>query len=48
MKKSLKITLIVLGVLVGVILLDTLQAKVFDNSPLIKIRKNFESCRQQN
>ncbi len=39
MKKSLKITLIVLGILVGIITLDTLQAKIFDNSPLIKIRK---------
>ena len=32
MKKSLKITLIVLSVLIGTIVLDTLQAKVFDNS----------------
>ena len=31
MKKSLKITLIVLGVLVGVIILDTLQAKIFES-----------------
>lgn len=41
MKKGLKITLIVLGVLVGVIALDTLQAKIFDNSPLFKIRDNL-------
>ena len=42
MKKSLKITLIVLGVLVGIIVFDTLQAIVFDTSPFIKIRKNFK------
>ena len=42
MKKGLKITLIVLGVLIGIVVLDTLQAKIFDNSPLIKIRKNFK------
>ncbi len=42
MKKGLKITLIVLGVLLGIVVLDTLQAKIFDNSPLIKIRKNFK------
>ena len=42
MKKSLKITLIVLGVLIGIIAVDTFQAKVFDNSPLIKIRKDFK------
>ena len=42
MKKGLKITLIILGALVGVILLDTLQAKIFDNSPLLKIRDNLD------
>ncbi len=42
MKESLKIILIVLCVMVGVIALDTLQAKIFDNSPFIKIRKNFK------
>ncbi len=42
MKKSLKITLIVLGVLVGIVVFDILQTKVFDNSPIIKIRKNFK------
>ena len=41
MKKGLKITLIVVGVLVGVVVLDTLQAKIFDNSPLLKIRENL-------
>ena len=42
MKKGLKITLIVIGVLVGIITLDTLQAKIFDNSPLLKIRDNLD------
>ena len=42
MKKGLKITLIILGVLVSIIILDTLQAKIFDNSPLLKIRENLD------
>ena len=42
MKKSLKITLIVLGVLIGIVALDTLQAKIFNNSPLLKIRDNLD------
>ena len=42
MKKGLKITLIVLGVLIVIITLDTMQAKIFDNSPFIKIRKEFK------
>lgn len=41
MKKSLKITLIVVGVLVGLILLDTVQAIAFNNSPIIRIRKTY-------
>ena len=41
MKKGQKIILIVVGILVGIIILDTLQAKIFDNSPLIKIRKSY-------
>ncbi len=42
MKKGLKISFIVFAVLVGVIVLDTLQAKIFDNSPLLKIRENLD------
>ena len=42
MKKGLKITIIVLGILVGIIALDTLQAKIFDNSPILKIRNNLD------
>ena len=42
MRKGLKITLIVLGILTLVIVLDTMQAKIFNNSPFIKIRKDFK------
>ena len=35
MKKGLKIVLIVIGVGVGIILLDTIQALVFNNNPII-------------
>ena len=42
MKKGLKITLIVLGVLVNIVALDTLQAIIFDNSPFLKIRDNLD------
>ena len=42
MKKKIKIILIVLGILISVIALDTLQAKFFNNSPLLKIRDNLD------
>ena len=42
MKKGLKITLIVLLVLIGIIAIDTIQAVVFNNSPLLKIRDNLD------
>ncbi len=42
MKKGIKIILIVLGVLVGIIALDTLQAKIFNNNPIIHIRKYYD------
>ncbi len=42
MNKGLKITLIVIGVLLGIILIDTMQAKIFNNSPLLKIRENMD------
>lgn len=38
MKKGVKAALIVLGILVGIILLDTIQALVFNNSPIIGIQ----------
>lgn len=42
MKKNIKIILIVLSVLVGIILLDTLQAKVFNNKHIIKIVEYYD------
>jgi len=42
MKKSIKIILIVTGVLISIIFLDTLQAKIFNSSPFIKIRKDYK------
>ncbi|UKI57594.1 MAG: hypothetical protein L6V81_09835 [Clostridium sp.] len=41
MKKSLKITLIIIGVFVGLIILDTTQAIVFNNSPIIRKTKKL-------
>ena len=38
MKKGLKITLIVIGTIIGIILLDSIQALVFDNNPIIGIQ----------
>lgn len=35
MKKGVKITLIVLAILVGFVLIDTLQALLFNNNPII-------------
>lgn len=37
MKKALKITLIVLSVLIAILLLDTMQALMFNNCPIIGI-----------
>ena len=41
MKKGLKIFLIFVAVLVAFIVVDTLQAKIFNNSPLLKIREYY-------
>ena len=35
MKKGIRITLIVIGIVIGIILLDTIQALVFNNNPII-------------
>ncbi len=40
MKKGIKIFLIIFAIIVIIVLADTIQAKVFDNNPLIKIRYN--------
>ena len=44
MKKVLKITLIVLGILIGIIAIDTIQAIVFNNSPILHIRDYINRC----
>ena len=42
MKKEIKIFLIILGFLLGVTILDTLQAKILVNSPIMHIRKYYD------
>ncbi len=44
MKKILKIVLIIVGVLIGIVVLDTVQALVFNRSPLL--HKREYTCRQ--
>lgn len=41
MKKAIKKTAIVIVIVVAVLVLDSIQALVFDNSPLIKVRKYY-------
>ena len=38
MKKNLKITIIIVVILIGIVLIDSVQALIFNNSPIIKIR----------
>lgn len=40
-KHYLKVTFIVIGIIVAIILLDSLQALIFDNSPILKIRDHY-------
>ncbi len=42
MPKWLKIFLIIFSILIVFILIDTLQAKVFDNRPFLKITENYK------
>ncbi len=42
MKKGLKISFLVLGICVGIVFLDTFQAKVLNNRPLIRITENYK------
>ena len=37
----MKKLLLVIGIVIGIILLDSLQALVFDNSPILKIREYY-------
>lgn len=41
MKKSVKTVLIVLGILIALVLIDTIQAFAFDNSPVLKKREYY-------
>jgi len=41
MKKALGIILIVLGIFILILTVDTAQAKIFDNKPLIKVVENY-------
>lgn len=41
MKKSIKIILIILVFLISALLIDTLQAKLFNNRPIFKITKDY-------
>ena len=40
-KQYFKITFTIIGIIVGIILLDSIQALVFDNSPILKIRDHY-------
>ena len=42
MPKSLKITLIILGALVSIVVLDTIQARLFKNSPIISWQEKLD------
>lgn len=42
MKKSIKKASIVIGIIIAVLVLDSIQALAFDNSPLIKVRKYYD------
>lgn len=37
MKKVAKVLLIVFGILIGILLIDTIQAKIFNNKPILKV-----------
>ncbi len=41
MKKSIKVSLIVIAVIIGILLIDTMQALIFNNSPLFKIPEYY-------
>jgi len=41
MKKVIKKASIIIGIVVAVLVLDSIQALVFDNSPFIKVRKYY-------
>lgn len=38
MNKNIKIVFIIIGIIIGLVLVDTLQSLVFNNNPVIKIK----------
>lgn len=42
MRKILKVSLLIIVILIGIVLLDTLQARLFKNSPFISWKENLE------
>ncbi len=42
MKKSVKFILIFLILFIGLLLIDTMQAKIFNNEPFVKVTKNYD------
>lgn len=41
MKKSIKVILIIIGIIIGIILIDTLQARILKNSPFISWKEEL-------
>ena len=41
MRKGTKTILIILISIIGIILIDTIQAKIFNNKPILKIVENY-------
>lgn len=41
MNKKLRVILIILGILIGILLIDTLQAKIFNNSSFIRFTEDY-------
>lgn len=48
MKNILNIILVIIGILVGLILLDTIQARIFNNSPIIRVTKTYSNFHKKN
>lgn len=42
MRKSIKVIIIIISILFGIILLDTIQARIFKNSPFISWKEELE------
>ena len=42
MKNMKKIVLVMLLIIIGIVIIDTIQARIFKNSPIISIREELE------